>query len=941
MKSHLKSLVIAVSMIATMAVTISCTTIEQNTSALYHKNKALTPVHPELVEGVLENGLKYAILPNQFPENTVELRLIVNAGSFSDPENKEGLAHYLEHMAFNGSKNFPGNSVIDELEKIGISWGQHNNAWTSFDYTGYQLSSPADDDSLKLSFTVLRDVADGLNLNADQWQGEKGVIQAERRARSLTQGQRIWQQVVNHEYPASPYTRPVVGTEESIDSLTVEDARLFYKQWYQPDNMLLLVSGSRSVEDISRFLQQYFSDLSGVSKQQVVHETVYQPATRLNVLTDIEPLGENSHIYFRLRDQKLQTRNLKSLKQTWLESLALSMFNKRLAKLKEAHPLVFKHVWSAKDYRLDGTENLMLGVESFEGQLVESSELTYSSYLQAVKFGFTEAELEAKRRESLSGVESYLQGKERIKSSGWVRSMISFYQNDYALLSPDQYASQYRRFLTEISLEDVNTLLSDRLNPGNGRPNIKATTDTQVNDAGNQRVARKIDQTILAIDNDSLSPWNQNSNVEQIFDFSLSGQGKVISEEVNEKLETTLWTLDNGIRVYLRPDTLNPGKISVTGMRAGGLGQLNEQGSINANNMLWVKWRSPIAGIPASDFKAYLNKENISISQKIRTDYTMIDGVATKKKLDLILKSFHLLFTESNFTEDQVEAGRRWILENAEKNKQRPGKVFNVELNRLLYQNHWSYQPWDKESVALLNADNMANQYRSFFQNGSEYQFFVTGDFNIEDIREQLVKGLTALPVENYNGSMVDSGARHIKGRHQFIRETGRENTSKLTLRFYSENYDNSLEQRRIWSQMKLLLKTRLERRIREELAASYTVTVSGNSNKLGQPYLVTDIVVESEPERVKEVEHAVLAEVARLKSELSDSEEIDTLRERGLRFLAETIQTTWYGYELISDHYFWQLDQDVLLARDQFLNNFTAEELQQAANDWLFKPSI
>ncbi len=203
MKSHLKSLIIAVSMIATMAVTISCTTIEQNTNALHHKNKALTPVHPELVEGVLENGLKYAILPNQFPENTVELRLIVNAGSFSDPENKEGLAHYLEHMAFNGSKNFPGNSVIDELEKIGISWGQHNNAWTSFDHTGYQLSSPADDDSLKLSFTVLRDVADGLNLNADQWQGEKGVIQGERRARSLTQGQRLWQQSLNHEYPES------------------------------------------------------------------------------------------------------------------------------------------------------------------------------------------------------------------------------------------------------------------------------------------------------------------------------------------------------------------------------------------------------------------------------------------------------------------------------------------------------------------------------------------------------------------------------------------------------------------------------------------------------------------------------------------------------------------------------------------------------------------
>ncbi len=151
--------------------------------------------------------------------------------------------------------------------------------------------------------------------------------------------------------PESPYTRSVVGTEESIDSLTVEDARLFYKQWYQPDNMLLLVSGSRSVEDISRFLQQYFSDLSGVSEQQVVHETVYQPATRLNVLTDIEPLGDVSGIYFRLRDQKLKTRSLNSLKQSWLESFALSMFNKRLAKLKEAHPLVFKRVWGAKDYR--------------------------------------------------------------------------------------------------------------------------------------------------------------------------------------------------------------------------------------------------------------------------------------------------------------------------------------------------------------------------------------------------------------------------------------------------------------------------------------------------------------------------------------------------------------------------------------------------------------
>ncbi len=529
-----------------------------------------------------------------------------------------------------------------------------------------------------------------------------------------------------------------------------------------------------------------------------------------------------------------------------------------------------------------------------------------------------------------------MQGKERIKSSRWVKSMISFYQNDYALLSPEQYALQYRRFLTEISLEDVNTLLSDQLNPGNSRPYIKATNDSQVDDAGNKRVAQKIDQTILAIDGDSLSPWKQSSNVEQIFDFELSGQGKIISEAVNEKLETTLWTLDNGIRVYLRPDTLNPGNISVTGMRTGGLGQLNEEGSINANNMLWVKWRSPIAGIPASDFKAFLNKENISINQKIGTDYTMINGVATKKKLDLILKSFHLLFTEGDFTEDQVEAGRRWILENEEKNKQRPNKVFNVELNRLLYQNHWRYLPWDKGSVALLNADIMENQYRRFFQNGSDYQFFVTGDFNIEDVREQLVKSLTALPVGNYDGGRVDSGVRHIKGRNQLIRETGLENTARVSLRFYSENYDVDLKQQRVWGQMMNLLKTRLERRIREELAASYTVSVSGSSNDLGQPYLVTNIVIESDPERVKEVEQAVLAEVARLKSELSDSEEIDTLREKGLRFLAETKQNTWYGYELITDHYFWQLDQDELLARDQFLNNFTAEELQQAANDWL-----
>ncbi|NKQ40540.1 MAG: insulinase family protein, partial [Sulfurovum sp.] len=520
------------------------------------------PKEPSVITGKLENGFTYEIKQNSKPKEIAEFRLVVKAGSLEEDDDQKGLAHFVEHMAFNGSKNFKKNELIQYLESIGVSFGSHLNASTSYERTLYQLSVPVRNNNLEKSFLIFKDWADGLVFDKEAFEAERGVILEEARSRD-TVNYRLFRKTKDMKYANSKYLeREPIGDLDIVRNVPVQRAIDFYNDWYRPNLMHFVAVGDFNTTKIESLIKEYFSELTNRSTRQPASRSIPENnSTRIRIVTDPETTSNFLDITFIENLDKLKTE--KDLRQSLVESMMTALFN-----MKASEQILKANTKAKRIYMRGMAIGESRGGYKFVAHYNGLDELAALNELYALiwsfdKHGFSDGDLALIKKRLSSANESRYKRIKSQKSSTIASALANAYLSGSTYVDYEVLYSLHKRFIDEIALADIN----------NKFKKIVALQDKAiifVNSTGNQVAKRKILSTIKEA-RKNIENFSLEKELPTKLLFNTLVPKKMMKKQYHKKFDYHEYLLANGIRVAFKQMDYNKRRIEMKGFSEGGI----------------------------------------------------------------------------------------------------------------------------------------------------------------------------------------------------------------------------------------------------------------------------------------------------------------------------------------------------------------------------------
>ena len=505
---------------------------------------------PKILIGKLENGLKYYIRENKKPEKRAELRIAVKAGSILEDDDQQGLAHFVEHMAFNGTKNFPKHDLIDFLEKSGIRFGPEINAYTYFDETVYMLQVPTDSpEVMKKGFQILEEWGHDLSFDDIEIDKERGVLIEEWRLRRGAEWRVAMKHIPIELYKSHYADRITIGKKEILESCPHDALRKFYHDWYRPDMMAVLAVGDFDKKEIEKLIKEHFSGLKNPQKERerLKYPVPDHKETLVSIVTDPELTHTSVEMLFKRAAHESRTAG--EYRKDIIGNLYNGMLNARLGELLQQSNPPFLYAY-AQDGRFIGDKhafNLVAGVE--ENSILKGLDAVVREAFRAKEHGFTATELEREKEQSLRRIEQYYLERDKTESRPLIEEYLRNFLIDEPIPGIEVELQLYKQFLPGITLDEVNKLSKERITSGNRVITVSAPEKESVKVPTEAEVLALINK----VSSEKLDPYIDKVSSEPLVS-NLPLTGKVIEEKKISPLGVTEWKLSNGARVCTETD---------------------------------------------------------------------------------------------------------------------------------------------------------------------------------------------------------------------------------------------------------------------------------------------------------------------------------------------------------------------------------------------------
>ena len=524
------------------------------------------PFDPDVISGKLDNGLHYYVKKNKKPKNRAELRLVLKVGSILEDEDQLGIAHFVEHMAFNGSKNFAKNELINFLELTGTRFGADLNAYTSFDETVYKLQVRTDSVALlDQGMLVLSDWASGITFDPEEIDKERGVVISEWRNR-LNPDQRLQQQYYPILFQDSRYAnRLPIGDPSTIENVPPRTIKRFYENWYRPELMAIVVVGDINPEDIIRKIKANFSRLRAQepARNRTTYTIPFHKGTRSIVATD--PEASFTQIRLQIKQSALENKTV----DDFAERLKVSLYNKmlglRMYELQQTSNPPFTFATTSYSTNTGGIDAYSISAFVGADQAKEGFESVYRETIRALQYGFTSSELERAKKDLLSAAEKNYNDRENIQSARIANNLSYHFLEENPVLNAGQYLELLQHIFPGIQVQDINLLPKKWIDQDNRTLIITAPEKVKSQLPSPQGLITSMQE----IEASKLPPYIYQTANKPLFDKSLQ-VGAVLTETVHAELGVQEWILSNGIKVILKPSPLKEDEILVQAFRPGG-----------------------------------------------------------------------------------------------------------------------------------------------------------------------------------------------------------------------------------------------------------------------------------------------------------------------------------------------------------------------------------
>jgi zinc protease len=824
--------------------------------------KTLT-LDPAVRSGKLPNGFTYYIRHNEEPKNRVVMYLVNKAGSVLEDEDQRGLAHFMEHMSFNGTVHFPHNELVDYLQKAGVRFGADINAYTSFDETVYQLPLPSDKpEILNKGILIMHDWTQGATLDPVEIDKERGVVLEEKRL-GKGAGERMerayWPVILNHSRYA---VRIPIGLDTVLNNFKRPVIERFYKDWYRPDLQVLIIVGDINADSLEKVVKARFNDLKNPAQERA-RPTYTIPLSGKNqfiAVTDKEMTATVAEVIIKHPLQPIKTAA--DYRNSIVQTLFNQMIGDRFAELsRQAAPPFVQAVAGISPF-IGNLASFDLSVVAKPGELEKGFKAVWRETERLKKFGFTATELDRAKASCLSGMEKALSEKNKTNSESFVNEYQEYFLRAVAAPGIEKEYALTKAALPLITLDDVNALAETYISNANRDVLILAPEK----DKGTLPGEAGLNDWIRSVEQENLTSYQDKVSSQPLLSAE-PVSGKIVTEQKDKILNITTITLSNGVRVILKPTVFKNDEILFSAHAPGGTSLAADSNYQSAAIAASIIGASGAGNYSATELGKFLEGKQLDISPYISDRVQGISGSSSVKDLETALQLTYAYMSEPRKDKEIFDGIIARLKDGLVNRSDDPQSVFSDTISAVLGNYNQRRTGPSIEKLNQVNLDSTYAFYRSRFTDASDFTFTFVGSFDPEKIKPLLEKYLGGLPSRGLHGQAKDLGIHIPEGRIAKSVNKGSEPRSSVLL-VYSGKFDYNPENKVRLDALKETLEIRLLERLREDESGVYSPGVSVNTTKYPQSRYSFLIHFGCAPENVEKLIASTLDEIKKLRTD-------------------------------------------------------------------------
>jgi zinc protease len=890
------------------------------------------PVEREITIGKLPNGLRYYLRTNSRPEKRAELRLVVKAGSVLEDDNQQGLAHFVEHMAFNGTAHFPKNDIIKFIESLGMRFGADINAYTSFDQTVYMLTVPTDKpEVMDKAMQVLEDWAHNVSFETPEIDRERGVVMEEWRL-SRGAGARTQDKLFPVLLKGSRYAdRIPIGKPEIIQNSNPDLVRKFYKDWYRPDLMAVVAVGDFNKTTVENLIKADFGSIPAVTspRPRPEYDVPDHDGSVYAIATDKEVTSTSVSVSNIMPSRKQGTYGV--YRQDLVDELFSSMLSSRLAEIaqKPNAPFLGARV-DRGPFITPKKDEAEMGARVQENGIEKGLEALVTEVERVARFGFTATELDRQRQNLLRSYERLVVEDQNRQSNDRADEYVRNFLTDEPLPGAELEQALHQRFLPDITLQEINALARQWFTDRNRIVEIVAPEKSGLVMPAESKLAA----VIRDARNKEVTPYVDQVTSDALLDKPPAG-GTVVKTETKPAVGITEWTLSNGVKVVLKPTTFREDEVMFRAVSPGGTSLASDEDYIPASTAAGLVSAGGVGKFSAVELRKVMTGKVANVNAFIGENEEGLTGSGSRKDLETMFQLIYLRFTQPRADKDifEVQATRaRTALANQEAV---PEFSFAETLTSILGQNHPRRKITTAADIDKWNLDKSLAFYKERFADASDFTFVFVGSFDPATMKPLVEKYLGGLPSTNRKETWKDVGARTPSGVIEKTVQKGIEPKSETAI-VYTGPFVYEPVHRITMNSMAEILQRRLLDSIREELGGTYSITVSPGMRRIPKPEYEISIEFGSDPARVDGLVKRVFEEIEKLKAEGPNEKELADEKEALLRQFETSSKQNAFLLGQISAKYESGEDVAGLWQAPELYRQLTAASIQQAAKTYL-----
>ncbi len=884
--------------------------------------KHVLPWEKSIIRGKLSNGLRYSILPNSTPKRRAELMLYIGVGSLDEDEDQRGVAHLIEHMAFNGTRHFRKNKLVSYLESIGMTFGGDLNANTSFDHTTYLLSLPLEGEHLEKCITIMRDWADGIDFDPEEFDKERGVVLEEKRLRN-TADYRLFVKSVPLLYTNPRYQqRLTIGLESVLRNIPVQRAKDFYNTWYRPEFMHIIAVGDFNAAKMQNIIVKNFSDLKDKSDRPRISRLMNEHnETRVATLSDKELTGNVVQIIYGLPANGIKTVGQKQAEM--VENIALTLFGMKAdEQALKPNPEALKIVVSNE--RIAPNRKLINFVAVHKrGHAADALKELYSLMWSFARYGFSQTNLDLAKKRIRSQIAKAYKKRFKRRSKELADRLLGSILNDSVFVDYDHDLNLTNALLNDIKLKDINDYFKNLINVKD-RVVLYKNIDAEGLDLNS---TLKLLESAKSLATDTTQAQKLPAS---ILDINLTAK-PIVSESYDKTFDIYRYKLANGIVVDFKYSDNQKNTLYLQASSEGGTSILNLKDLIASNFApAWIS-QSGLGKYTDTQVRKILGDKQVSIKTSIERFGEDIKASCSSFDAKSMFEMLYAAITKPKLDPRIFANGKTNAKTAISQAQNSPQFQFAKMVIKKYYKNNPRLNPPSKEDIDKLDREQMLAMYKDRFGDMNNFYFAIVGDIKKEEIKKLISTYLANLPTQDRNETFSSEDYDRLHGKQVIEENLNKEYRAEISLEYHAK-IPFSLKNKMALDAIAHILNIRLRNAIREDRSGTYNIGIAQEIPDQLRDKAVMTISFKTDPERADTLIDAAKSVIRKLIDKGPTSKELETyIKTTQVGFeQAKTFDTFWIS-SMIAAH---RLNKPLseILDIEGLLKQITPQLIQQTA---------